>query len=228
MTPSASSTSTFRAIPAPHSRFVGSRCIAVLSALSALFAAACSFNDPNPNELLPNAPQVTIPDIAVDASTALTAIANQAYMASPAFTQASILYPSTKDPVDIIEWVSTDAAAAYAQISPDPDAGPANVALPTGSVIVRAVYDLPDAGYDGAVQYLTILVKGPSGSNPIIDDWWFGVTDPNGNPLLFPDGGSEVGLGMTGQCDSCHTGRGSANDYLFGVPTAYRAPSFAP
>jgi len=193
----------------------------------ALSAAACAFHDPNPDELLDGAPPPTTPNIVVDAQAALSVIANQGYMVSPGFTRASVLYPSTKDPVDIVEWVSTDAAALYAKIDPDVDAAPADVTLPTGAIVVRAVYALADAGSDGAVQYLTVLVKGPPGTNQVVGDWWFGVTDPNGTPQLFPDGGGpEVGLPMTSQCDSCHTGRGSANDYLFGVPQAYRAPSF--
>jgi len=200
---------------------IGLRVAAILPALA---AAACSFDDPDPNELLDGAPQVTEPSIAVIPQVALSQIANQAYTKSPAFTQASTLYPSTKDPVDIIEWVSADAAAAYAQIEPDVDA--ANVTLPTGSIVVRAVYALADAGSDGAVQYLTVLVKGPPGTNQIVGDWWFGVTDPNGNPLLLPDGGAEVGLPMTGECESCHNARGSANDYLFGVPATDRTASF--
>lgn len=219
---------TLRARLTPRSRRTGLRRAAILSlaSLGALGAAGCSFNDPNPNDLLSDDAAFTTPDLVVDASAALAAIANQAYTSSPAFTQASSLYASTKDPVDIIEWVSTDAAAAYAQISPDEDAGPPNVTLPTGSIIVRAVYALPDAGSDGAVQYLTLLVKGPPGTDQIVGDWWFGVTDPNGNPLPFPEGGPEVGLPMTSTCESCHNGRGSGNDYLFGVPAAARTPSF--
>ncbi|HXX69537.1 MAG TPA: hypothetical protein VEK07_20300 [Polyangiaceae bacterium] len=200
---------------------IGSRVAVVLPALA---VAACTFHDPDPNELLNGAPAVTEPSIIVDAQAALSQIANQAYTKSPAFTQASTLYPSTKDPVDIIEWVSADAAAAYAQIAPDVDA--ADVSLPTGSIVVRAVYALADAGSDGAVQYLTVLVKGPPGTNPIVGDWWFGVTDPDGNPLLLPDGGPEVGFPMTGTCESCHNARGSSVDYLFGVPASDRASSF--
>lgn len=201
----------------------GARAAVILSSLA---AAACVFHDPDPNDLLQGAPQVSPPNIAVETQPALSQIANQAYRNSPAFTQASTLYASTKDPVDIVEWVSADAAALYAQIAPEADAGPANVTLPTGSIVVRAVYALPDAGSDGAVQYLTVIVKGPPGTNPSVGDWWFGVTDPNGTPLPFPDGGPQVGLPMTGQCESCHTGRGGVNDFLFGVPVGDRAPSF--
>jgi hypothetical protein len=225
-------------------RTLGSRAAAIVgragAIVAALAAAGCTTNEPDPNALLPGAPSVTPPDIAVVTQTALSQIANQGYTQSPAFTQASTLYPSTKDPVDIVEWVSTagDAAAGYAQISPEADAGPANVTLPTGTIIVRAVYNLPDAGgFEAGVQYLTVLVKGPTGTNQSVGDWWFGVTDPNGNPcstastysacpIVFPDGGAEVGLPMTGTCESCHTGRGVANDYLFGVPPTARAAAF--
>lgn len=224
------------------SRAPGSRAAAIAAwsgvCAAVLATAGCTMNDPNPNVLLPGAPAVTTADIAVDLDAALSQIANQGYMHSPAFTQASTLYASTKDPVDIVEWITTagDAAAAYAQISPEADAGPANVTLPTGSIVVRAVYNLPDSGLGGGVQYLTVLVKGPPGTNQAVGDWWFGVTDPNGNPcssasadsacpIVFPDGGAEIGLAMDGTCDSCHTGRGGANDYLFGVPASARAPS---
>ncbi len=134
----------------------------------------------------------------------------------------STLYASTKDPVDIEEWVSTPAASAYALISPE-GTGP-NVTLPTGSIVVRAVYPLADSGAKSVVQALTVIVKGPAGTDPDVDDWWFAVTDPNGTPLLFPDGGAQVGP-MTQECHSCHLARGSANDFLFGVPAADRVPS---
>jgi hypothetical protein len=191
------------------------------AALLALASAGCSASDSDPGRLMPGAPPATTPDLSVNVQGALSTVAGDAYESSPLFTKISSLYASKKDPVDIREWISTGAAQAYAQIVPDADAAPPEVTMPRGTVVVRAVYALPDAGADGAVQALTIMVKGPPGTDEGVGDWWFAVTDPSGTPLLDADGGPRAGPAMT-ECHGCHISRGSGNDFLFGVPTEDR------
>ena len=97
----------------------------------------------------------------------------------------------------IVEWVSAGAAAEYMAISPD--GGAASASLTPGATILREVIDPA-----GAVEEMTLLVKGPPGYNPAIGDWWWGVTDGNGSPL-DEDGGAL--LGRLTQCYSCHLPR---------------------
>lgn len=202
------------------------RCSAVLRLTLGAFAlasAACDggvFSPGSTDRLEKGAPAPATPDIVVDTDTALSAIANQAYATSPDFTRISVVYPSAKDPVAIEEWVSTSALAAYAPIQPGTAMGP-GTALPEGSIVVRAVVSSPDAGGDGSVQALTLMVKGPPGTDPDVGDWWYAVTDPDGNPLAADDGSLQVGP-LTADCHSCHRARGSSNDFLFGVPLADR------
>jgi hypothetical protein len=142
----------------------------------------------------------------------LSAVADQAYQSGSIFTQASMAYASTAVPgMYITEWVTSGAAATYAQISPD--ASGSGVTMPVGAAIVRQV-----GNASGSVQELTLLMKGPAGFNPSLGDWWFAVTDPNGVPL-GDDAGVQVGP-LT-QCESCHLPR-SSDDFLFGVPPADR------
>jgi hypothetical protein len=117
-------------------------------------------------------------------------------------------YPSagvTGSTID--EWVSTIGAEDYMAIAPD--GGAASAEVPVGTTIVREVLD-----GTGSVSELTLLVKGPPGYNPTIGDWWWGVTDPEGAPVI-DDGGTA--LGRLTQCYSCHVPRQS-EDFLFGAP----------
>jgi hypothetical protein len=182
---------------------------------------ACSA--PNPNSLLPgesNDPAEDAPPAnggaTVDANAVFAQIAHEGYEKAPAFVQASTSYASSAVPGSLItEWVSSSAADTYAKISPTVSGS--NVTMPTGATIVRVVEDAT-----GTVSELTVLVKGPQGYNPVLGDWWFAETDPNGTPDTSADGGTMCGL-LT-QCYGCHTPR-SADDYLFGVPSADRAPA---
>jgi hypothetical protein len=184
--------------------------------LVALASAACTAA---PDRLNAGAPQATTPDLVVDTREALSKIANHAYATSPDFTRISDVFPSLKDPVDIEEWITTSSLQAYAKIGPG--LTPPNVSLPPGTIIVRAVSALPDAGGDGTIEKLTLMVKGPAGTDLDIDDWWYAVTDPNGVPLPGADGGPQAGA-MTAECHSCHVAQGAANDFLFGVPLQSR------
>ncbi|HEY2515299.1 MAG TPA: hypothetical protein VGI39_30740 [Polyangiaceae bacterium] len=148
-----------------------------------------------------------------DQSVLLRAIQGKAYLTSPAFSKASETFASAVTPNTwVTEWISFQALSAYTAITPD--AGPSrNVsAMPVGTVIVRAVQDA-----SGNVTKLTVMCKGPQGFNPELGDWWFGVTDPNGNPLV-DDGGVQE-LGKLTNCYGCHVPHES-EDFLFGVPTA--------
>lgn len=121
---------------------------------------------------------------------------------------ASRIYVSDLAPNPQIElWINPNAAPAYARVRPDTKG--ANVDLPEGTLIVREVLSA------GVVQKLTVMGKGPLGSNPVVGDWWFAVTSPTGTPLV--ENGQEL-LGKLTQCVACHDARGAADDYLFGVP----------
>lgn len=122
----------------------------------------------------------------------------------------SYIYTSDLAPNPQIElWINQGAAAAYKRIRPDRKG--ANVDLPEGTLIVREVLSA------GRVAKLTVMGKGPQGSNPVVGDWWFAVTTPTGTPLI--ENGQEQ-LGKLPQCVTCHDARGAADDFLFGVPAA--------
>lgn len=144
----------------------------------------------------------------VDTSAALATIADAGYRGD-AFTHATRTpYPSavaTGSYVD--EWVSSTAYAEYSKVQPD--ASGSGVVLPPGSMVVRAVVDANDV-----VSKLTIMLKGPSGYNPDLGDWWFAETDPSGVPLTDDAG---VLAGRLSACYGCHVPR-STDDFLFGVP----------
>jgi len=90
-----------------------------------------------------------------------------------------------------------------------PETTGSGVTMTAGTVIVRSVLDA-----SGKVSKLTLMAKGPPGYDPTIGDWWFGVTDPTGVPLV-EDGVTQVGR-LTA-CHTCHLPR-STDDFLFGVP----------
>jgi hypothetical protein len=153
--------------------------------------------------------------VAAAGSVVLGAIAGQAYAESPLFVKASETFPSAAVPGDFVtEWVSAYAYDAYAAVGTTAD-GPATP-IPVGTIIVRAVQE-----GDGGIAELTLLFKGPPGSNPILGDWLFGVTTPEGAPLEAGDGGATE-LGQLDQCYGCHQ-KQAAQGFLFGVPAAYRA-----
>jgi len=150
------------------------------------------------------------PALDVDSSAVVASIGAGAYRTSAAFTHATRApYPSSAAMgAWVDEWVSSSAYAQYTQIRPD--ATGSGVHVPVGTTIVRAVVDA-----QGDPTELTLMVKGPAGYNPTLGDWWFGVTDPDGQPAA-DDGG--VMLGRLAGCTTCHLPRGG-DDFLFGVPT---------
>lgn len=120
-------------------------------------------------------------------------------------------YPSALGPPGIDLWVDPAGAAAYRKIDPGVDGSHASV--PRGTMIVRAVFD--DAG---VLTKLTLMAKGPAGYDPTLGDWWFGVTDPDGTPII--ENGAPM-LGPLAACHECHLAR-AQDDFLFGVPAAQR------
>jgi hypothetical protein len=116
-------------------------------------------------------------------------------------------YTSTLGPFGINCYITGDITG-YRKIHPERSG--ANVTVAPGTVIVREVLDAT-----GKVSKLTVMAKGPPGYDPSLGDWWFGVTDPRGVPLV------EKGVLMLGrltQCHDCHLDR-SRDDFLFGVPS---------
>jgi hypothetical protein len=111
-------------------------------------------------------------------------------------------------------WVSRDAAEQYARITPDAHGSGAD--LPYGTVIVREVRDRKT----DQVLKLTLMVKGPEGVDPALDDWWYAVTDPVGVPLVDDQGNEK--RGNLPECMGCHEDRGDQDDFLFGVPREVR------
>lgn len=136
---------------------------------------------------------------------ATTLAAVQRYQAMAEITARP--YASSVGAFDVATFAAGDVAD-YRRIHPDRDT---RVAVAPGTVIVRAVLDA-----SGAVSKLTVMAKGPPGYDPSIGDWWWGVTDPSGTPLV-DDGTPEVGR-MT-DCHTCHLPR-AADDFLFGVPAS--------
>jgi hypothetical protein len=118
-------------------------------------------------------------------------------------------YASSLGTGDIDVYISQDARD-YRRVHPETSGS--GVTLPVGTVIVRNVLDA-----SGNITKVTLMGKGPAGYDPTIGDWWFGVTDPAGNPLPEASGGPQVGR-LT-ECHGCHIPR-ATDDYLFGVPAA--------
>jgi hypothetical protein len=108
-------------------------------------------------------------------------------------------------------WVTSADFQKYSRITPDQHGSGASV--DSGTMIVREVLDA-----QGQVAKLTIMVKGPAGYNPSVGDFWFGVTQPDGTPLV--DNGTKQ-LGKLTQCFGCHISRAS-DGYLFGVSLNHR------
>jgi len=150
----------------------------------------------------------------VDEASILASIAGGAYRHGARFEAVSgAPYPSaaaTQTDVDV--FVTAPDYAMYARISPDQSGSGASLA--PGATIVREVLD-----GNGVVAKLTLMVKGPPGYNPTVGDFWFGVTMPDGTPVV--DNGVAQ-LGKVSACFGCHMPRAS-DGFLFGVPRADRA-----
>ncbi len=144
----------------------------------------------------------------------LAAVANGAYRKTSAFRPvSSAAYVSAISTSQIDVWVTASDYASYARIAPDKSGSGATLA--PGAIVVREVLDA-----SGAVSKLTLMAKGPAGYNPMVGDFWFGVTTPDGTPIV------SNGVPQTGkvqECFGCHMPR-AADGYLFGVPMADRAP----
>jgi hypothetical protein len=147
----------------------------------------------------------------VNANAALESVRGGGYRTSSAFVHATHApYPSSvAEGAYVEEWVSSDAYATYSAVRPD--ASGSGVVLPVGATIVRAIVDATGS----TTQELTVMVKGPSGYNPDVGDWWFAVTDPDGTPIVT-DAGTMAG--PLDACATCHVPR-ATDDFLFGVPT---------
>jgi hypothetical protein len=149
----------------------------------------------------------------LDDSSILARIAGGAYRTSTRFRPMSgAPYSSAvaaQTNVDV--FVSADDYASYARISPDKSGSGASLA--PGAIVVREVLDA-----SGAVAKLTLMAKGPPGYNPAVGDFWFGVTQPDGTPVV--DNGATQ-MGKLGECFGCHIPR-AGDGYLFGVAAAHR------
>jgi len=119
------------------------------------------------------------------------------------------------DTTRIDVWISKDAVDEYLKIAPEDEGSGAQ--LPYGTVIVREVHDKKTS----ELLKLTLMVKGPEGVAPDLNDWWYAVTDPAGVPLLDDDGNPRAG--EMPECEGCHEERGAKDDFLFGVPRDARA-----
>jgi hypothetical protein len=117
-------------------------------------------------------------------------------------------YGSSLGDFEINSYVWGDLAD-YRRIHPEENGSHVMVAV--GTVIVREVLDA-----SGGAAKLTVMAKGPPGYDPSLGDWWFGVTDPAGKPII-EDGVPK--LGRLTECHECHLER-AADDFLFGVPEA--------
>jgi hypothetical protein len=150
----------------------------------------------------------------VSESLILSSVANGAYKFSPQFAPVNrVAYDSTAaSGVQINVWATSADFGGYSKIAPEHSGS--HVDLNPGAMIIREVLK------NGAVVKLTLMVKGPPGYNPDLGDFWFGVTDPQGVPLV--DQGTKL-TGKLSQCYSCHIPR-KDDGYLFGVTEDARKP----
>lgn len=149
----------------------------------------------------------------VNEAVVLGSVADGAYKFSPQFVPVNrVAYASTAaSGIEINVWATSADIASYAEIAPEQSGS--HVDLNPGAMIVREV------SKNGAVVKLTLMVKGPPGYNPDLGDFWFGVTDPYGVPLV--ENGAKL-TGKLSQCYSCHIPR-KDDGYLFGVSEAARS-----
>lgn len=122
---------------------------------------------------------------------------------------STVPYASEISESRISVWFGGGGVDDYLRIHPDRVGSGA--VLDQGAMIVREVL-----AADGSVERLTVMCKGPAGYNPDLGDWWYAVTDPDGEPIEL-EGELQVGR-LTG-CYACHQDRPD-DDYLFGVPEA--------
>ncbi len=121
-------------------------------------------------------------------------------------------YPSTVSDKALNIYVSEFALPEY--LATDPDSDMSDGMIPRGSFVIREIVD-----GEGNVEKITSLFRGPEGYNPTSGDFWFSVTDADGEPLFGEDGKPMVGA--IASCSGCHAGR-AESDYLFGVPKDVR------
>jgi hypothetical protein len=114
-------------------------------------------------------------------------------------------------------YVSANAFDGYQAIAPETDGSGSTV--PEGTLIVREVKD-----ESLTVTKITLMYKGPSGYNPEVGDFWFGVTDPAGQPAV--ENGARQ-MGKVESCFGCHIAR-KGDGWLFGVPMAQRPGAMMP
>ncbi|HEX5661365.1 MAG TPA: hypothetical protein VFX59_29450 [Polyangiales bacterium] len=101
-------------------------------------------------------------------------------------------------------WVSRGAVDEYRTVKQKSGVQ----ALPEGAAIVREVFR------NGALEKLTLLAKGPPGTNPELGDLWFAVVDKDGN--ILPDKAGAPQVGNLAECVACHKTRVN-NAFLFGI-----------
>lgn len=151
--------------------------------------------------------------VTIDEARILASVANGAYRHDPMFAAVSRQsYASTAAAARINVWVTAADWGDYTRIAPDKSGSGAS--LEPGAIVVREVLDA-----SGAVAKVTVMAKGPAGYNPTVGDFWFGVTTPDGTPVV--DNGVTQ-LGKVSACFGCHMPRAS-DGFLFGVPRADRA-----
>jgi hypothetical protein len=182
--------------------------VSMLSGATLLTACLSAMDAPSSNPAAGGA--------SVDDAQILASVAGGAYRHGTRFVPVSAAaYPSAiAAQTSINVWVTAADYAAYTRISPD--ASGSGASLAPGAIIVREVLDA-----SGAVAKVTLMAKGPPGYNPTVGDFWFGVTQPDGTPMV-DQGTAEVG--KVSACFGCHMPRAS-DGFLFGVPAADRAPS---
>jgi hypothetical protein len=129
---------------------------------------------------------------------------HQGFVRIDAHAFVTAIAPATAD-VDV--FVDPLGAASYRLI--DPGRTGSHAMVPIGTQIVRVVLD-----GNGAIAKLTMMAKGPPGTNPSLGDWWFAETDPFGTPLDGDDGAPI--MGAVAACATCHVDRAS-DDHLYGV-----------
>ena len=164
----------------------------------------------------PTADGGTGPTLAPEDVAALARVANGSYRNSIGFRLINEEpYRSEVARTSYINvFISIGGASSYSAIAPELVGTDAPV--PEGTMIVREVLDR-----FGEPEKLTLMAKAGPGYNPPIGDWWWAVTDPDGNPL--PDSYGNPQAGQMPECHSCHVPR-RTDDYLFGVPAAVRGP----
>lgn len=103
-------------------------------------------------------------------------------------------------------WVPSDIAPTYRAIDPN---GSSMASFDPGAMLVKEHLDA-----QGAFAGMTVMFKGPAGTNAQVDDWYW---------VRMTKDFAVAEKGAIGYCIGCHSATPDS-DFAFGIPAAEQTP----